>query len=121
LGPLFIIFVTATCIEAASTIRFTAAGHTVPEWAGTVSLTVQRLGDINGPVAVDNATVDGTAAAGAKYTAASGTLIFAAEQTNKTVVVQISNNGLVEGTKKFEVILSNPTGGAVLADPTQPL
>jgi hypothetical protein len=93
LGPLFILFVSAAYIEAASTIRFTAAEHTVPEWAGTASLLVQRLEDINRPVVVDYETADETAVAGAKYTATSGTLVFATEETNKTVVVQIFNNG----------------------------
>ena len=69
------------------------------------------------PVSVDYATVDGTASAGLKYAATNGTLTFAAGETDKTLVVPILNEGLVEGTEYFQVILSNPTGGAVLGTP----
>ena len=104
-------------LQAASTIQFSLASYSVAEWAGTVSLTVQRLGDTNTEVSVDYATADGTATNGLKYTATNGTLTFAVGETNKTVVVPILNEGFVEGTKYFRVILSNPTGGAVLGAP----
>ena len=76
-------------LQAASTIQFGLASYSVAEWAGTVSLTVQRLGDTNTEVSVDYATADGTATNGLKYTATNGTLTFAAGETNKTVVVPI--------------------------------
>jgi len=81
---------------------------------GTVTLAVQRLNDATTAVSVDYATADGTASNGLKYTATNGTLTFAAGETDKTLVVPILNEGLVEGTESFQVILSNPTGGAVL-------
>jgi N-acetylneuraminic acid mutarotase len=97
-------------------LQFTAANCTVVESAGTVALTVQRLGDTNGVVSVNYATADGTATNGLKYTAVSGTLVFGAGETNQTIRVPILNNGFVEGTKNFRVILSNPTN-AVLGSP----
>jgi Calx-beta domain len=105
---------TALQLHAASTIGFTTTIYAVAEDAGAVSLTVQRSDDTNSVVSVDYASTNGTATAGLKYTAVSGTLTFAAGETNQTIVVPILNEGFVEGPKSFQVILSNPTGGAVL-------
>jgi poly(3-hydroxybutyrate) depolymerase len=99
-----------------STVQFSASTYTVAEWAGTVTLTVQRTNDTSTEVSVDYATADGTATNGFKYISTNGTLAFAAGETNQTIVVPILNEGLVEGTKTFTVTLSNPTN-AVLGAP----
>ena len=67
------------------------------------------MNDTNTAVSVDYATADGTATNGLKYMAVAGTLAFGVGETNQTIVVPILNNGLVDGTKNFRVILSNPT------------
>ena len=64
----------------------------------------------SGPVSVDYATKDGTAAAGADYTAASGTLVFAAGETAKTVSVALLDDAIDEGKETFTLRLSNPRG-----------
>ena len=64
----------------------------------------------SGPVSVDYATKDGTAAAGADYTAASGTLTFAAGETAKTVSVALLDDAIDEGKETFTLKLSNPRG-----------
>src|SRR5262245_4096949 len=92
-----------------STLQFSASTYTVPENAGTATLSVRRLNETDTVVSVDYATADGTAANGVDYFATSGTLAFAAGETNQTIVVPILNNGFVEGTRTFKVILSNPT------------
>ena len=61
-------------------------------------------------VSVDYATADGTAGAGADYTAASGTLTFAPGETAKTVAVAILDDAIDEGKEKFTLRLSNPQG-----------
>ncbi len=96
-----------------STVQFSASTYTVPEWAGTVTLTVQRTNDTSTEVSVDYATADGTATNGLKYISTNGTLAFAAGETNQTIVVPILNEGLVEGTKTFTVTLSNPTNAVL--------
>ena len=63
-----------------------------------------------GPVTVDYATRDGTAVAGADYTAASGTLSFAAGETEKTVAVTVLDDAVDEGRETFHLRLSNPRG-----------
>ena len=93
----------------------------VQENAGSALFTVDRLVlglDSNlGTVSVDYATSDGTAKAGADYTATSGTLTFNQGQTSQTFTVPIRSHNLVEGNKTFFVTLSNPTGGATIGGP----
>ena len=64
----------------------------------------------SGPVSVDYATADGTATAGADYTAASGTLTFAPGETEKTVSVALLDDAIDEGRETFTLKLSNPRG-----------
>src|SRR5688572_10223400 len=99
---------------AASTLQFAASTYSVAESAGPVGLTVQRVGDPNEIVSVEYATADGTATKGSKYAASSGTLAFGVGETNKLITVPILNNGFAEGTKTFQIVLTNPTGGAIL-------
>ena len=63
-----------------------------------------------GPVSVDYATADGTATAGADYTAVSGTLSFAPGELKKSVSVAILDDAIDEGTETFVLRLSNPRG-----------
>ena len=96
-----------------STLQFSTSTYTVTENAGTATLSVRRLNDTNTVVSVDYATTDGTATNGLKYAATSGTLAFAAGETNQTIVVPILNNGFVDGARTFKVILSNPTNASL--------
>ena len=61
-------------------------------------------------VSVDYATADGTATAGADYTAVSGTLVFAAGETAKTVSVPVLDDAVDEGRETMRLVLSNPQG-----------
>ena len=69
-----------------------------------------------GPVSVDYATADGTAKAGEDFTAASGTLTFAAGETTKTVSVAVLDDAHDEGEETMKLLLSNATGGARIRD-----
>ena len=64
----------------------------------------------SGEVSVDYATADGTATAGEDYTAVSGTLVFAAGETAKTVRVPLLDDAVDEGDETFLLRLSNPRG-----------
>ena len=64
-------------------------------------------------VTVDYATADGTAKAGADYTATSGTLTFAAGEAVKTVRVPILDDSHDEGEETFTLRLSNATGARI--------
>ncbi len=69
----------------------------------------------SGPVSVDYATENGTATAGEDYTAASGTLVFAAGETEKTVSVALLDDAHDEGKETFTLKLSNPQGAYLRA------
>ena len=64
-------------------------------------------------VTVDYETADGSATAGADYTAASGTLTFAAGERSKTVSVAILDDALDEGKETFLLRLSNAEGAVI--------
>ncbi len=65
------------------------------------------------PITVQYATVDGTAKAGSDYTAASGTITFAAGQTSQTVAVPVVRDLVMESTESFTLQLSNPSGATL--------
>ncbi len=66
---------------------------------------------------VDYATSNDTATAGSDYEAASGTLSFAAGETEKTVSVAVLDDVLDEGSETMTFTLSNPSPSTVkLAD-----
>ena len=71
----------------------------------------------SGTVRVDYATADGTATAGSDYTATSGTLTFAAGETEKTVSVAVLDDAHDEGSETLTLTLST-AAGAYLADGT---
>ena len=61
---------------------------------------------------VDYATSDGTATAGADYSADSGTLTFEAGETGKTVSVAVLDDDHDEGSETMTFTLSNPVPAA---------
>ncbi len=80
-----------------------------------IGFTVTLAPAASAPVTVDWATADGTAKAGEDYTAASGTLVFAPGETEKTVAVAVLDDAHDEGEESFVLRLSNASG-AELAD-----
>jgi hypothetical protein len=99
-------------------LRFAAPTTATAEDAGQAVLTVCLTGGSVVPVTVQYATRDGTAVAGADYTAATNTLTFAPGEVSKTFAVTILPDALVEGDESFNVDLSNPLGGPPLAAPS---
>jgi uncharacterized delta-60 repeat protein len=88
---------------------------TVREDASSISLPVVRIRSSVGAVSVDYATSSGTATAGTDFVSKSGTLTWADGDTaNKTIVVNITNDTILEDDETFIVTLSNPSGGASL-------
>ena len=77
---------------------------------GTLRFAVTLAPAASAPVTVDWATSDGTAAAGEDYTAASGTLAFAAGETQKTVEVAATADDAGEAPETLTLTLSNPSG-----------
>ncbi|MEP6973149.1 MAG: Calx-beta domain-containing protein, partial [Actinomycetota bacterium] len=85
--------------------------------AGTANMTftISYTGALNN-ISVDWATANGTATAGADYTASSGTATFlAAGPTSQTITVPVIGDLLDEANETFVVNLTNPTPPAVAA------
>src|SRR6185295_14559306 len=66
-----------------------------------------------GPVTVDYATRNNSAASGSDYTATSGTVSFNAGETTKTFTVPVAADCNAEGTEAFIVDLSSPFGTTI--------
>ena len=64
-------------------------------------------------VSVSWTTRDGTATAGADYTAASGTLTFAVGESAKTVHVAVLDDAHDDDGETLELVLSNATGASI--------
>jgi hypothetical protein len=75
--------------------------------------TVTLSAAASGPVSVQYATADGTAIADSDYTATSGTLIFNAGETSKTVIVKVIGDTLAEPNETFFLNLISVTGAAI--------
>lgn len=96
---------------------FGASSYSAAENAGSVTITVTRSANTNVAASVNYATSNGSATAGSDYTAASGTLSFAAGETSKTFSVALLNDNVIEPDETVSLALSAPTGGATLGTP----
>ncbi|MGI9250973.1 MAG: Calx-beta domain-containing protein [Pseudohongiellaceae bacterium] len=82
-----------------STVTFTISLNSMPSATGETAVTVDYATEGAG---------SNPATAGDDYTAVSGTLIFAANETSKTVVVNITNDNLYEQfNEQFQMRISN--------------
>jgi predicted extracellular nuclease len=82
------------------------------------TFTVTRTGG-TGAFTVDyNTIANGSATAGEDFEAASGTLTFEAGVTTQTFTVAVNGDTKAELAETFTIQLSNPTGNAVIADPS---
>ena len=92
------------------------------EGAGVVRFAVRLNIPSSREVTVNYATADGTAEAGADYTAASGTVTFAAGETERVVEVSIADDQVDEDpadgavAETFTVTLSGPSASAELGE-----
>ena len=97
-------------------VGVSVADAEVDEGEGAVlsfAVTLSRAAEV--AMTVDYATSDGTAQAGADYTAASGTLSFAVGESSKTIEVSVLNDSHDEGDETLTLTLSNASTG-VLSD-----
>jgi uncharacterized repeat protein (TIGR01451 family) len=92
-----------------------AADDSVPEAAGTKTVTVTLSAPSSETATLNYATADDTAKAGEDYSARSGTLTFAPNDTSETFDVPITNDARDETDQSFLVNLSNPVN-TVLTD-----
>ena len=91
-----------------------ADAHAEENVDDTIDFTVTLDRAASAAVSVSYATVDGSATAGADYTATSGTLTFLPGERSKTVRVDILDDSHDEGEETFTLVLSNASGGTIL-------
>ena len=101
-------------VEPLSNVEFSAAAYVVNEAAGTVSITVDRIGDTSVPASVNYATSDGSGTAGTNYTTTIGTLSFPVGATSESFSVPIIDDLSSAGNATINLTLSDPKGGASL-------
>jgi hypothetical protein len=100
-------------------VHFGASAYEVDEAAGSVAIAVVRGGSSTGTVSVAYSTVNGQAVSGADYIAGSGRLTWTdGDMEPKIIAVQILRDSSIEGAENFSVVLSNPTGGLALDNPS---
>jgi chitinase len=106
--------VNVTVVPPAAPPVLSVADSSASEAAGSIPAVVTLTPAATGTVTVKYATADGTAKAGADYSAVSGTLTFTAGQSSKTVSIPVADDNVVEANRAFTFTLSAPTGGATL-------
>ncbi len=100
------------------TLQFGATSYSVNEGAGTLTVSVTRINGSSGAASIQYGSTDGSATTGADYTAATGTLQWAAGDTAaKTFTIAITDDLLQESNETFTLTLSNATG-ATAGTPT---
>ncbi|AXQ28664.1 hypothetical protein D0B54_08215 [Solimonas sp. K1W22B-7] len=104
----------------AGQFSFGAASYSAAENAGSVVVSVQRLGGSDGAVSVAYASGGGSAAAPGDHAAVQGRLEWpAGDAAPRSITVPIVNDALREGDETVLLSLSAPVGGAALASPSQ--
>ena len=99
----------AAVVETTPTVSIAGGSGTEGD-DGSIAFTVTLDEAASGTVTVDYATADGSAEAGDDYTAASGTLSFAAGETSTAISVAIDDDSDNESDETFTVTLSNASG-----------
>lgn len=95
-------------------IQFESPTFSVSEGAASASITIKRSGGLGGAVSVQFAASNGTATAGADFTAISGPVFFNPGETSKTVTIPILDDSLLEVNETLILRLNDPTNGATL-------
>jgi Calx-beta domain len=103
---------------AVGTLQFGVSTYVVAQNVGTATLGVHRMGGTNGALSISYTAKNRSAAAGADYTATTGSLKWADGDAGvKMISVPISNSTPFTGSKSFTVALSAPSAGAAIGSP----
>jgi hypothetical protein len=109
-----------------STVQLAQSSYNVNESAGSISILVNRSGDLSSAVSVGYMTTDssdflqncnvvnGKATSRCDYISLVGTLHFAAGENSKTLSLPVVDDTYLEGAESFFISLLSPLGGAVI-------
>lgn len=95
-------------------IQFAGPTVDVSESAANAVISLTRTENATGIVTVTYATANGSAISGTDFTGSTGTISFAADETQKDLTIPLIANAMADGDKSFTVSLSTPGGGALL-------
>ena len=90
------------------TIQFSTDLFNISENIGLARITVSRTGDLSLSSLVNYEVEGGFALEGDDYTAVSGQLSFAPGESEKTILVPITNDRIAEGDETFSIRVFNP-------------
>ena len=114
-----------TCFETTgvapndSAVSFSSATYSVNENAGSITITVNRTGNIAQAINVSYSITAGTATAGTDFTAGNGTLSWTANDARpKTFTVQLTENPEAEQNETVNLTLQNPNNTMLGAQST---
>lgn len=122
--PVLTVTYTPPATEEPGILELTQDVVETVESAGSAQVGVTRTGGSDGEVSAAYATADGTATAGEDYSARSGRIVFAdGESGTKFIEIPILDEDIrvgtrFEGIETFQLVLSDPDGGAQLGDRT---
>jgi hypothetical protein len=92
-------------------LQFSSASYAISENGAQATVTVTRIGGVDGAVSVQYSTGGGTATIGSDYAATSGTLSWPdGDASDKTFTVAVTNDALNELDETVSLALNNPTG-----------
>jgi hypothetical protein len=103
---------TATPTPTPGVPSFAVQDATASEEAGTVTVHIVKTGSTASSSTITYQTANGTAGAG-DYTSKSGSITFAAGDTDKTVSVSITNDSAAEATEYFNVNIAASSNGTI--------
>ena len=123
------IFISEPCISTITIINddepgvleFSEHRYSVAESQGFLTVTVRRKNGSDGTVTCKYTTQDHSdksAVAGSDYEDSMGTLVFDNAEIEKSFKVKIINTGKYQRDERFQILLTDATGGATFADDT---
>ena len=103
--------------HSAGVLKFEHERMSIKESEGVLWVTVKRVGGSTGKIKFTLRTKDLSAVAGADYVAVDHEVFMASGQTEHTFPVHVFDDDVFEQEETFQIILSDPQGGATF-DPT---
>ena len=105
-----------TAVGPVTNPEFSVSDTSVNEASGVASFIVTRSGNTDNQDTVNFATANGTALAGADYTAMTGTLTFEVGDAVKTILVPILADDIADDAEDFTLTLVEPSIGSSITD-----
>ena len=100
-----------------STLALSNSRFTVNEGDGSVTVLIERTGNLQETVSVDFETFEETATEGSDYTETSGTLEFVPGETSKEIVIPILEDEITEEAETISLTVDNINGNGTLGAP----